>query len=174
MPISLDRLPTWDATANILHVIIETPRGGRAKFTFDPKLEAFVLTKALLFGLSYPYDWGFIPSTKAADGDPLDAIVFHEATTYPGTVLKCRLLGVLEVSQTEKGKTLRNDRVIATPAENPRYKSLREFTSALRKELEEFFSATHTSDGVKLRFIGWKSPRTAWRLINEAKLPKTD
>ena len=81
--------------------------------------------------------------SRQRNGDPLDAIVIHEATTYPGTVLECRVLGVLEVAQTEKGKTLRNDRVIATPAKNERYKSLNEFTAAMRKELEDFFAATH-------------------------------
>jgi len=153
---------------------VETPRGSRAKFTFDLELETFVLTKALLFGLSYPYDWGFIPSTKAADGDPLDAIVIHEATTYPGTVLKCRLLGLLEVSQNEKGNILRNDRIIATPIENERYKSLKEFSPAMRQELEEFFTATHASDGVKLRFLGWQKAGTARSLIKRTRFAKPE
>ena len=81
---SLAHLPIWDKQ-KFLHIVVETPRGSRAKFAFDPELQTFVLTKPLLHGLSYPYDWGFVPSTKAADGDPLDAIVIHEAVTYPGT-----------------------------------------------------------------------------------------
>jgi inorganic pyrophosphatase len=62
------KLPTW-ADSHHVHAVVETPRGSRAKLEFDPKLGAFTLAKALLAGLTYPYDWGFIPSTRAEDGD---------------------------------------------------------------------------------------------------------
>ena len=70
-------------------------------------------------GLSYPYDWGFIPSTKAEDGDPLDVLVIHDAQTFPGVVLRCRPVGILEVEQQSEGKKERNDRVFAVPDRSP-------------------------------------------------------
>src|SRR5262249_32914944 len=75
---NLARLPAW-AGDKLVHVVVETPRGARAKLTFDPELKTFVLSKSLMLGLSYPYDWGFIPSTRAEDGDPVDAMVIHDA-----------------------------------------------------------------------------------------------
>src|SRR5215469_793437 len=100
------KLPTW-ADKQHVYAVVETPRGSRAKLEFDRKLGAFRLAKPLLAGLTYPYDWGFIPSTRAEDGDPLDVLIIHDAATYPGLVLKCKPVGVLEVVQTSTGKICR-------------------------------------------------------------------
>jgi len=56
-----------------------------------------------------------VPSTKGADGDPLDIMVIHDATTFPGIVLTCRIIGVLQIEQKSKRKVERNDRVFAAP-----------------------------------------------------------
>jgi inorganic pyrophosphatase len=72
-----------------------------------------------MVGLTYPYDWGFIPSTEAEDGDPLDVLVIHDAQTYPGVVLRCRPVGILELEQQSKGKKERNDRIFAVPDRSP-------------------------------------------------------
>jgi inorganic pyrophosphatase len=79
---NLLKLPTW-AGDGAIHIVVETPRGARAKLTYDPVLKTFVLSKSLMLGLSYPYDWGFIPSTRADDGNPLDALVNHDAANLP-------------------------------------------------------------------------------------------
>src|SRR4051795_2032564 len=95
------KLPTW-ADRHRVYAVVETPRNSRAKLEFDAKYRVFTLAKPLLAGLTYPYDWGFIPSTKAEDGDPLDVLVIHDAGTYPGLVLRCKPIGVLELLQTTK------------------------------------------------------------------------
>jgi inorganic pyrophosphatase len=97
------KLPTW-ADKQHVYAVVETPRGSRAKLAFDSKLRAFTLAKPLLVGLTYPYDWGFIPSTEAEDGDPLDVLIIHDAATYPGLVLRCKPIGILEFVQIQKGK----------------------------------------------------------------------
>jgi inorganic pyrophosphatase len=99
----LSKLPPHSKEGDV-HVVVETPRGSAAKLEFDPDLKVFTLSKALILGLTYPYDWGFIPSTKGEDGDPLDVLVLHDAATAPGLVLRCKIIGVLEVLQNEKGK----------------------------------------------------------------------
>jgi inorganic pyrophosphatase len=98
-----------------VHVVIETPRGSRAKLAWDAKLETFSLRKSLLTGLTYPHDWGFVPSTKADDGDPLDIMVIHDAATFPGLVVSCRIIGILQIAQKSKKKTERNDCLFAVP-----------------------------------------------------------
>ena len=71
---NLFKLPTW-ADKEHIYAVVETPRGSTCKLDFDPKLKVFTLAKPLMTGLTYPYDWGFIPSTKADDGDPLDVLI---------------------------------------------------------------------------------------------------
>jgi inorganic pyrophosphatase len=57
-----------------------------------------------MLGLTYPYDWGFIPSTLADDGDPLDVMIMHEASTSPGLILRCNVIGALLIVQSDKNK----------------------------------------------------------------------
>jgi hypothetical protein len=100
---NLLKIPTW-ADEQFIYAVIETPRGSTCKLDFDPKLRVFTLAKPLMAGLTYPYDWGFIPSTEAEDGDPLDVLVIHDAQTYPGVVLRCRLWVSLRSSSSPKAR----------------------------------------------------------------------
>jgi len=168
---NLARLPTW-AGNELVHVVVETPRGARAKLTFDPELKTFVLSKALMLGLSYPYDWGFIPSTRAEDGDPLDAMVIHDAATTPGLVLRCKLIGVLQTMQKTKHDRIRNDRVIAVPENSHRERELhgvQELPPALKQELEKFFVATDELEAKTLKFLGWQGPAHAKKLARRCE-----
>ncbi len=154
-----------------VHAVIETPRGSRAKFSYDPKLETFTLSKSLLTGLTYPYDWGFVPSTKADDGDPIDIMVIHGAATFPGIVLVCRVIGVLQIEQKRKGKGERNDRLFAVPRRSHSEQGLRDvrdIARPLQQELEKFFIATDELEDKKLEIIGWKGPKAALQAIKDA------
>ena len=126
----------------------------------------------MILGLAYPYDWGFISSTKGEDGDPLDALVLHDAATTPGLVLKCKIIGVLEVVQTEGGKhAIRNDRLIAVPRHSRREQAdhdARDLPKPVRSAIEKFFVATDELESKELKFLGWKGPKTGERLIEKA------
>ena len=166
----LHRLPVRTKNGDV-HVVVETPRGSAAKLEFDPDLQVFTLSKALILGLSYPYDWGFIPSTEGEDGDPVDVLVLHDAATAPGLVLKCKIIGVLEVLQSEKGKKpLRNDRLIAVPRDSHREqtdKDARDLPKPVRKEIEKFFVATDELEDKQVKILGWKGPKAALKTIKK-------
>lgn len=165
------KLPTRNNSGDV-YVVVETPRGSAAKLEYDPELRVFSLSKALFLGLTYPYDWGFIPSTKGEDGDPIDALVLHDAATAPGLVLKCKIIGVLEVLQSEKGKKgIRNDRLIAVPRDSHREKAdkdARDLPKQMRQEIEKFFVATDELEAKVLKFLGWKGPKVGEQLIDRA------
>lgn len=154
-----------------MYAVVETPRGSRAKLEFKPQLKAFTLSKPLLAGLSYPYDWGFVPSTKAEDGDPIDALIIHDAATYPGLVLKCKPIGVLEIAQITKKSRERNDRIFLIPEQTDIESELtdvRKLSKRAKQDLKKFFEATDALENKKLKFLGWGGPVAATKLINEA------
>ena len=164
---NLLKLPTWADDEHVF-AVIETPRGSTCKLDFDPEIGGFALAKPLMAGLSYPYDWGFIPSTKAEDGDPLDILVIHDAQTYPGVVLRCRPVGILEVEQRTKRKKERNDRVFAVPDRSPLeadLKDIRHLPARAHEELEKFFLATNALEDKELEFLGWRGPKQAVKTI---------
>ena len=169
---NLTKLPTW-ADKKLVHAVVETPRGSRCKLEFDTKLRAFALAKPLLVGLTYPYDWGFIPSTKAEDGDSLDVLVIHDAATYPGLVLRCKPIGVLELVQITDGSEERNDRIFAVPERSPfegELQDVRRLPARAIEELEKFFEATDALENKKLKFLGWRGPTRAVKTIKRLSL----
>jgi inorganic pyrophosphatase len=98
-------------------IVVESRRGSRVKLKVDPDHGVITISRPLPLGLVYPFDRGFIPGTSAADGDPLDAMVYWDVASFPGIVIVCRALGMLKVEQDSKGRPghrERNDRV--TPA----------------------------------------------------------
>jgi inorganic pyrophosphatase len=110
---SVDRLPAFDRAEGHLNALVDTPKGSRNKFKYDAKLGLYVLGGVLPVGASFPYDFGFVPSTRGGDGDPLDVLLLMEEPAFVGCLVPTRLVGVIEAEQTERdGDTERNDRLI--------------------------------------------------------------
>src|SRR3954471_24825872 len=109
----LDRLEPGDHKGE--HgAVPETRQGSRHKLKYEPDMHAFKMSNTLPAGMFMPFDFGFFPGTKAADGDPLDVLVLMDAPASPGVVVGVRLLGVIEAEQSDDGgEPYRNDRLIA-------------------------------------------------------------
>ncbi|HUS02337.1 MAG TPA: inorganic diphosphatase [Chitinophagaceae bacterium] len=154
-----------------INVIIETPKGSGNKYTFDPGTQFFKLSKILPGGLSFPLHFGFIPRTKGEDGDPLDVLVLMDEPSYPGNLIECKLLGVIEAEQTERnGETMRNDRLIASAIESHRYKqfdSLKDLDKYLVEDIVKFFITYNEISKKVFKPLGNKGPGVALKLIKE-------
>jgi inorganic pyrophosphatase len=165
---TLTDLPAFGHDGTV-QVVVESPKGAAIKLKYEPKLGAFSVARSLPLGLAYPFDWGFIPGTLGADGDPIDALVVHDVPTYPGVVLPCRPLGVVEVTQRgEAGDRQRNDRIIAMPIWHDRLGEFERATDLplrLRKEIEAFFLETTFFTGKKPKIIGWRPPKHACSIV---------
>jgi inorganic pyrophosphatase len=82
--------------------VINIPQKSRNKFEFDLQTGAYKFSKILPEGMVFPYDFGFLPSTKGEDGDPLDVLVLIEEPTFPGCAVECRLVGVIEAERRSR------------------------------------------------------------------------
>jgi inorganic pyrophosphatase len=155
---------------NTIQVIIETPKGCRNKYAFDPEQKIFELKKVLPAGMEFPYDFGFIPSTMAEDGDPVDVLVLMDEPAFPGCLLKCRLVGIIEGQQEKKKQKERNDRIVAVEEQNHSYahvKHVQDLGKKFVRELEDFFVNYHRLVGKKYEILDVKGPREARRRIKD-------
>lgn len=170
------KLQPFDRKSGNLNVIIETPKGCRNKYAFDSKLGSYKLKAVLPSGAVFPFDFGSIPGTEAEDGDPLDILLLMDEPAFTGCLVEARVLGVIEAEQTEKGKTKRNDRLIAVAAESRTHsslKSLLDLEANMLDEIEHFFVSYNEARAKKFKPIARKGPRAATSLVEkQEKRPK--
>jgi inorganic pyrophosphatase len=166
---SLVSIPARDPATRLVNVVVETPRGSRNKYKYDEALGIFRLHKLLPAGAAFPFDFCFVPCTRAEDGDPLDVALLVDEPGVVGSVVTVRLLGVLQAEQTEKRKTIRNDRLIAmaeTAKIKPDAATLQDLPARLLRQIEHFFVSYNRFEGRTFKVIGRHGPRATAKLID--------
>ncbi len=169
-------LPTYDVEGRLL-AVIEAVRGSSNKLKFEPALGVFVLHKVLPPGSVFPFDFGFVPQTLGADGDPLDVLVLMDEAVPAGVVVPCRPLGVIEATQRATKDSLsargeRNDRLIGVADKTHLYarcRSLRDIDPHVLDEIEAFFEFYNQRMGKHFSPIGRDGVGQARRLIEEGR-----
>ncbi len=154
-----------------LLVVIETPKGSPNKLAFEPRYGAFVLKGVLPAGAVFPFDFGFVPSTRADDGDPLDVLVLMDAPVFPGCIVPSRLIGVIEAEQTEDGETQRNDRLLAVAANSAAHRSIRQLNDLsqdLVAQIEHFFVSYNQMKGKRFKVKRRAGGKRARALVTAA------
>ena len=153
------------AADRIVEVVVETPKGSHNKLKYDPKRAAFRLSHVLPIGMTFPFDFGFLPNTAGGDGDPLDVLILMDAPCPTGCLVDVRLVGVLEVEQREKtGEVIRNDRLIGVAQTSATHASTRELTDlapAILAEIEAFFDQYNSLDGKQFRVLHRRGSQAA-------------
>jgi inorganic pyrophosphatase len=166
----LNNLEPFDKDGHI-RMVVETPRGSTVKLEYDTESARFAVSHGLALGVSYPFDWGFVPGTIAEDGDPIDALALHENTTYPGVILTCTAVGVVDLEQKSKKGRIANPRLILRPIWYERMDAVEDATKLpkkLREQLEQFFVSATFFTGKEPKIIGWRGPAAAKSLIRNA------
>jgi inorganic pyrophosphatase len=158
-----------DTARGICRAIIETPKGSRNKFDYDPESNLFMLGGLLPEGMMFPFDFGFIPSSLGDDGDPLDIMVLMDAPAHPGCIIEVRLIGIIEAEQTEKkGKTEVNNRLLGVAVHSYDHEDLDtidDVSKTLLSQVEAFFVSYNKQRGKRFRITGTGGPRQALKAL---------
>jgi inorganic pyrophosphatase len=157
-----------DAEKSTCRAIIETPKGCRNKFDYDPESHLFMLGGLLPEGMMFPFDFGFIPSTLGEDGDPVDILVLMDAPAHVGCLIEVRIIGIITAEQTEDGKTEANDRLLGVAIhsyDHEDLESIEDVSKTLLDQLEAFFISYNKQRGKKFKVTGTGGPKKALRFL---------
>jgi inorganic pyrophosphatase len=130
-------------------------------------LNIITLNRVLFSPFHYPGDYGLIPRTLSADGDPLDALVLVTNPTYPGILIKARPVGLLRMSDV--GEI--DDKILCVSKDDPRfkeYKDIPDLEEHLLKEITHFFGVYKELEEKPVKMIGWKNASEAKKIILES------
>src|SRR5437762_3329514 len=165
----LSKLPAkLDPQKGICRAIIETPKGCRNKFDYDPDSGLFMLGGLLPEGMMFPFDFGFIPSTLGGDGDPLDILVLMDAPAHVGCLIEVRIIGIINAKQSEDGKTESNDRLLGVAIhsyDHQDLESISDVSKTLLDQLEAFFTSYNKQRGKKFKVTGTGGPKKAMSFL---------
>lgn len=169
MPLS--RLPALEPASGEVTAVIETPKGSSNKYDYDESCAAFRLAAVMPEGTTFPYDFGFVPSTLGEDGDPLDVLVFLDAPVVVGCALTVRLIGVIEAKQRKKGDDwIRNDRLLAVATHAHTHEhvtTLDDLRPHLLDEIEAFFCHYNEMNGKEFKPLDRGGPKKARKLLEQ-------
>lgn len=154
-----------------VNLLIETPKGTRHKYAWNPEFEVVELSRTLKAGMVWPCDFGFIPQTLADDGDALDVCLLIDEGTFPGCLVQARLVG--SIGFVKNGG--QNDRLLAVPATKKgagshwsEIQNLNDVSPRLIAEIESFLSDYNLFEGHKIELSGRGDRDEANRLVELA------
>jgi inorganic pyrophosphatase len=167
----LDAIPIGKNPPHDINVVIEVPVGGEPiKYEMDKASGTLFVDRFLYTPMHYPGNYGFVPHTLSADGDPIDVLVCNTRAIVPGAVMNCRPVGVLVMEDDGGG----DEKLIAVPSTKltRRYEKVQDYFDLPEitvKQIEHFFA--HYKDlepGKWVKIEHWGDSGEAKRLITEA------
>ena len=172
---SADTTPGLDALAlpaagDVFPAIVEAAQGTRSKLEYRPGHHVFELSHVLPPGLVFPHDFGFLPSTLADDGDPLDVLVFGDEPLPVGALVSVRIVGAIEAMQRDAPDqpARRNDRILGVAQASHRWggcRGLEDIGAPTLEAIEAFFVLYNRLRGRRFEVLGRGGPQPAIALI---------
>lgn len=167
---NLAKIPAGKNPPFDVYAVIEIPQGGEpVKYELDKDSGAMFVDRFLHTAMFYPGNYGFIPHTLSADGDPCDVLVVGQVPVVPGAVIRCRPIGAL-LMEDEAGP---DEKIVAVPVDklHPFYSgiaSYKDLPPILTEQVAHFFQ--HYKDlekGKWVTIVRWIGPDEAGALITQ-------
>lgn len=153
----------------VVHAVIEVPKGNRNKYEYSKKAGVIKLDRVLYSPVVYPGDYGFIPRTLFEDGDPMDILVMINEATFPGCVIEARPIGIFRMIDNEE----KDFKVLAVPATDPNfhgYYDVKDIPQHFPKEVEHFFLTYKHLQGTQVETQGWGDASEAKKEIESSRM----
>ena len=154
-----------------VHVVVECSKGSHNKFTYEPDSGLFKLSKVFPAGVTFPFEFGFVPHTKADDGDPFDVVLLTDDPLFAGCLAEARLIGVMEAEQHDEGKLIRNDRAIAVAVESQQYRDVHTLDDLHKDYLDDmvdFITSYQKRTDHRFKLLRFSGPQRAVELVKES------
>ncbi len=168
---SLNQVSAGKNVPEEVNVIIEIPLNGEpVKYEVDKDTGELFVDRILGTSMHYPCNYGYVNDTLCGDGDPVDVMVISRFGFSPGSVVRCRPVGVLKMSD-ESGE---DAKVLAVPVDkispmNSHIKDLGDVSELLLKRIAHFFEHyKDLEDGKWVKIEGWEDVAAAKAEIIES------
>ena len=148
------------------NVVIEVSKGSKVKYELDKETGLLSVDRVLYSSIVYPENYGFVPRTLAADGDPLDVLVLMQTPVLPMSVLKVRPVGYLPM--TDEGEE--DDNLVCVHVEDPQYAhiaKLADFGAHRVQEIQQFFREYKNLEGKEVQVGDPGGPERATEAVKE-------
>jgi len=168
---SLLNVKIGDKAPEIINAIVEVPKDSQNKYEIDKKTGMVTLDRVLYSPMHYPADYGFIPETKAEDGDPADVLILGSDSLFPGCVLRVRPVGMLNM--IDNGE--QDNKILGVQADNPRFDAIKDISDIEKfhthhlKEIAHFFQTYKELQNKKVKITGWENAEAAKKEIERAR-----
>lgn len=136
------------------NVVVEIPAGSQDKYEYDEELDVVKLDRVLYGSQRFPANYGFIPETRAEDGDHTDVLLFSTNPLVPGCIAQARAIGFMEM--VDSGEV--DNKILAVPLADPRFadiNSLEDLPEHTAKEVRNFFETYKVLQGKNVEIKGF-------------------
>ncbi|MCL4353469.1 inorganic diphosphatase [Patescibacteria group bacterium] len=165
---SYEKIPLGDKAPQIINAVVEIPKGSHHKYEFDEVLDEIRLDRVLHSPVFYPTDYGFVPHTRAEDGDHLDVLVFVTDPLFPGCVVRVRVVGALDM-EDNAGKDYKILGVVEKDPKLSNIQNVNDIDEHYKKEIVHFFEEYKKLEGKWAKINGWLEKEEAYRIIKEGQ-----
>ena len=161
---NLELIETHKVSPRIVNAIVEIPKGTSAKYEYNSELDTFQLDRCLPSSMMYPCSYGFVPSTLAEDGDPLDILIYNDTPIDRGTLVECNVIGALDMIDSGG----RDWKILGTPTSHVRnYRSLKDIDPMFIKLASHFFKHYKDLNNSFVEVNDWHGKQKAYEVIKQ-------